>query len=541
MNKKKYYLRFLCLYVFFILLLSLSGCQHNQEDKYYPVSDAKIRDIDTLELTEAPKEAKQEVNEPAPAKMEVILEECRALTLENNLDLKVQLINPAIAEESVNQQRAKFEAVFNANASFSKSDTPTSSTLTGSQGENSNIDLGVQLPLSTGGTVNFDFADSYGKTNNIFSTLNPYYSSNSSISISQPLLRNAGKNVSTYSIKIAETNKQIADSASKLEVIRVIAGVDRAYWRLYAARKELEVRKQQYDLAVALLEQAERFVEAGEKAQIEVIRTQAGAAQRLEAIIISENNVRDRERELKRTINKSNIQMSSQTILIPATEPDPVRYELNRSKMVEIAMDQRMEMLELELRIAQDTLSVENMKNQMLPLVTMDYRYNINGLGGARDDSYDLLLDKRFEDHRLGLQLMVPLGNKAAESQWLQAVYQKRQRLASRDSRASTIEYEVLNAADQVEANWQRILASRQSAILEGRLYETERRQFELGLVTSTDVLQTQANFANAQSAEISALVDYQISLVDLAYATGTIFGSAKIRWEPIDIEVDTN
>jgi outer membrane protein TolC len=96
------------------------------------------------------------------------------------------------------------------------------------------------------------------------------------------------------------------------------------------------------------------------------------------------------------------------------------------------------------------------------------------------------------------------------------------------------IEQEVLDSIDQLEANWQRVLASRQSTILDGRLFSAEQRQFELGLNTSTDVLQAQANFANSQSAEIRALVDYQIALVDLAYATGTLLGAAKIRWEPV-------
>jgi len=134
----------------------------------------------------------------------------------------------------------------------------------------------------------------------------------------------------------------------------------------------------------------------------------------------------------------------------------------------------------------------------------------------------------------MGLQLLVPLGNEAAKSRLLQAFYQRRQRLASRDSRKALIELEVLNAIDQVEANWQRILASRQNAILAGRLYEAEKRQFELQMRTSTDVLEAQTSFADAQSSEILALAEYQIALVDLAYATGTLLGAAKVQWEPI-------
>jgi len=317
-------------------------------------------------------------------------------------------------------------------------------------------------------------------------------------------------------------------------VIRIITLADKVYWRLYAARRELDVRKQQYDLAEALLEQARRFVDAGEKPQVEIIRAEAGVAQQLEAIIVAENNLRNRERELKQTLNKEGLEMQTPTVLIPATEPDLVHYELQKQQLVVTAIDNRMEMLELELQIAEDISNIDYMHNQALPLVTMGYTYNMNGLGATRNDSFDLLFDKRFEDHRIGLNLLVPLGNEAAKSRLLQAFYQRRQRLATRNNREALIELEVLNAIDQLEANWQRILASRQNAILAGRLFEAERRQFELGLRTSTDVLQAQTNFADAQSAEILALTEYQIALVDLAYATGTLLGAAKVQWEPI-------
>jgi outer membrane protein len=522
-------------------LVLLTGCEpFPGDEKFYEIKIApeKLRQIETLELQEAKAEENHRIdaNEVPPKELKLNLEQCRALTLENNLDLKVQLISPAIAAERVDEEQAAFEAAFSTNLRFSKADTPTATYLdeiSGSKVDYVRTGLGVQVPLRTGGTVTFDLADNRIKTD-AQTTFNPYFASDLSVSISQPLLRGAGNRANTHAIRIAEYERQITDARTKLEVIRIISAVDRVYWRLYAARKELEVRKQQYDLAEALLEQARRFVAAGDKAQVEVIRTEAGVAQRLEAIIIAENSLRDRERELKRTLNKAGLEMQTPTILVPATEPDPVRYELEKQRLVATAIDSRMEMLELELQIAEDISTIDYMHNQAMPLVNMDYTYNMNGLGESRNDSFDLLFDKKFEDHRFGVQLLVPLGNEAAKSRLLQAFYQRRQRLATRDNREALIELEVLNAIDQLEANWQRILASRQSVILDGRLFEAEKRQFELGLGTSTDVLEAQTNFANSQSAEILALTEYQIALVDLAYATGTLLGAAKVQWEPI-------
>jgi len=522
-------------------LVLLTGCEpFPGDEKFYEIKIApeKLRQVETLELQEAKTEENHRIdaNEVPPKELKLNLEQCRALTLENNLDLKVQLISPAIAAERVSEQEAAFEAAFFSNMTYAKSDTPVASLIdiSGSKVDYSYMDLGVSMPLRTGGTVTFDLADNRIKTDSIYSIFNPSYGSDFSVSISQPLLRNAGNRANTHAIRIAEYERQIIDAKTKLEVIRIITLADKVYWRLYAARRELDVRKQQYDLAEALLEQARRFVDAGEKPQVEIIRAEAGVAQQLEAIIVAENNLRNRERELKQTLNKEGLEMQTPTVLIPATEPDLVHYELQKQQLVVTAIDNRMEMLELELQIAEDISNIDYMHNQALPLVTMGYTYNMNGLGATRNDSFDLLFDKRFEDHRIGLNLLVPLGNEAAKSRLLQAFYQRRQRLATRNNREALIELEVLNAIDQLEANWQRILASRQNAILAGRLFEAERRQFELGLRTSTDVLQAQTNFADAQSAEILALTEYQIALVDLAYATGTLLGAAKVQWEPI-------
>jgi outer membrane protein len=540
----------LCLMILIACVFTLStGCDlfPGDEDFYdFPVEQEKFQTVETLKLEEAKtaEPVAPEVNEVPPEKLELTLEQCRALALQNNLELKAQLISPAIAAERVSEEVAKFEAAFVSNVSASKTNTPAASffdEIAGSKVDNVRTDLGVQFPLSTGGTVTFDLADNWTKTDATFTQFNPIYSTDLAFSISQPLLRGAGKRANTYSIRVASLERQITDARTKLEVIRVLAALDRVYWRLYAARKELDVREKQYDLAQTQLEQAQRFVKSGQRAPVEVVRAEAGVAQQLEAIIVAENNLRDRERELKRVVNKAGLEMQTPTVLIPLTEPDPIRYELRKDQLIESAVENRAEMLELELQIAQDATTVDYFRNQALPLVTLDYTYNINGLGATRADAYDLLFDNTFADHRAGLQLLVPLGNEAGQSRLRQAFYQRRQRLANRDNRKALIELEVLNAVDQVEANWQRILASRQRSLLDGRLFEAERRQFELGLRTSTDVLEAQTTFADAQSAEILALAEYQIALIDLAYATGTLLGAAKIQWQPIVPEADLN
>jgi len=531
--------------------IALAGCETLLEEDQFrevQVPTETLRQIEPLDLSNLPAHP-AESNEPnfAEPTGEAVafeLERARAIALENNLNLKVQLLAPTIAAQTVSAEEAKFESIFYADATLARSDQPRQefvpigenlflSNIGGSQSDWWNSRYGVQMPLQTGGTITFDMADTRTKTLTPDTPSSPWYTNTFTFSVSQPLLRNAGVRVNRHSIRIARYAQQSVDNATKLEVIRVVAAVDRAYWRLYAARRELEVRKQQYELARAQLERAERFVEAGEAARVEVLRAQAGLAQQLAAIITAENALRNRQREFKRVINKPAMPLDSTTAVIPATEPNPVHYLFDRDRMIARAMENRSELLDLELQLAQGLSTIDFLRNQTLPLVSLRYTYNINAVGPTAGDSYDMLLEKNFENHTLGVTLSVPLGNEAARSQLRRALYQRRQRLATKEAQRQLIQQEVLNALDTVEANWQQILAARQNALLQGRLYQAEIRQFEVGARTSTDVLQAQTAFADAQSAEIQALAQYEIALVDLAYATGTLLGASRVDWEP--------
>lgn len=495
-----------------------------------------VHQIDVMKLKEAPENetAEVEVQEPEKEKVALSLEECRALTLENNLDLKAELINPTIEKEKIRQEEAKFESTFSGSVSYTKSNAVNASIIQGTRTDSVQTDLGVDMPLRTGGTLSFDLTDTFRKTNSGFYTSPVTYQSGLSASITQPLLKNAGRRASTYSIRLAKYNSSLVDLSTKLNAIRIIADVDKAYWNLYAARRMLEVRTQQLEYAKTTFEETKRFVEVGVKAKIEIIRTQKQMADARTLIINAENDVRQKERALKRMINKKGLGMETKTIIIPSSPPDPVRYDIDRKSMVEHALENRMEMLQLEVQLAMDSMTIDYRKNQILPDFSFTYKYGISGLGTNRGDSYDTLFQGDSNDQTFFLNMNIPIGSKRAKSQLVQSTYDRAKRLISKENQKAQIKSDVLNQIDNLEASWQSILASRQNTILSDEQYKAEKRQYELGLVNSTDLLKSQTDLADAQRGEIEAIVNYQVALIDLAHATGTLLGAAKVEWEPI-------
>jgi len=471
----------------------------------------------------------------------VTLEECRAWTLERNPDLRVALIDPVISGEALSEEEAKFESTIFSRLSYSEFTRPTASQLASNELRSLDFEPGVRIPLRTGGTATVSLPMNRTETNNVFSTLDPSYTINPAFSISQPLLRNAGQRANTHSIRIASYNEQISRARTKLEVIRQLANVERAYWRMYGTARALEVRQMQYELAVEQLERARRQVRAGQVAEIEVIRAEAGIAERLEAIIVAEANLRDAQRDLKRIINVPGLEMGSPVLIVAGTDPDPVRYELPGEELAEIAVYERMEMLELELRLAQDSSTIDFTRNQALPLFTVDYTYRLNALGRNPNDALSTMRSGDFDDHVVSLNAEIPVGNERARARVHQAVLSRLQRLSTREARQISIRQEVYSAVDAVESGWQRILAARQASLLNGRALDAEQRQFDVGASTSTDVLDASTRLADSQLAEIRALAEYQIALVDLAFATGTLLGASKVSWEPLDPRSDAD
>jgi len=268
-----------------------------------------------------------------------------------------------------------------------------------------------------------------------------------------------------------------------------------------------------------------------------VIRAESGVADRVSNVVQAERELRNQLRELKRIINQPGLEMNTTILLQPASEPRFLAVRLDADALADRAIRDRMEILEAELRILQQSESVKLARNDLLPLLSLQYRYNVNGLGVTSGDAFDLLTDNRFADHSVGLQVEIPIGNVAAKSRLRRALAQRQQELATRELREQTIRQEVLASVTDLETSWQRILAARQAVVATARVVQLETRQFEQGIRTSTDVLNAQTNLANAQADEIRAIADYQVAQVDIAFSTGTLLGASRVDWKPIGVK----
>jgi len=519
------------------LALGVMGCgtpKVRQQPELKALAE-RLDEIETVKLAEksrsepvsieqATKQLTAAVTEPNQAQpvMKLTLEEVRAAALANNLDLKVQLVSPSLAQQIIDIERAKFESVFRASAGYDRKE------LEEGVWSRRSYEAGTVTPLPTGGTIvtNVPVADSDGVAD-----------AAASVSVIQSLLRGAGTRVNTYSIQVATYQKGAFDAITKLQAINILVGADVAYWRLYQARKQLDISREQYKLAQNQLKYARLKVEAGSAPKNEIVRAEAGLSGRLDAVIGAETAVRDRERDLKRIMNRSDLPLNSPVGILTMTEPEPMGLDLDQESLVAAALENRTELAELEFRLAIGDIEIAQARNDLLPLLTLEYAYAANGQAGDAAGAFEGLFDDPLQDHSVRLSAAIPLGNQAAKAQYRRARLEKIRAELSREQQKQRIRQEVHDAVDGLEQNWRRILAAEQGVVAEYRNYRVEQSQFQLGRRTSTEVLRAATDLAEAQLRRIAAFADYEIAQVLLARATGTLLGRGQVQLQPVSLE----
>ena len=529
---------------FFVLLVSLVavGCPAPtlEEDPKIKALSTGLDGIDTVQpadlsdsppvsVEQAAAEVTEQISEPNDSipVIELTLEQVRAAALANNLDLKIDLLDPSIAQRTVDVEWAKFEATFYGSAMYSVSETETGASSTSNEYE-----AGVEAPLHTGGFISAGLP--FGESDSDYS--DGVADAAVSVSFIQSLLRGSGTRINTHSIRIAGYQKHAVDARTKQAAINLLAEADIAYWSLFMACRELDVRREQYKLAQDQLHHAQRKVASGSSPRIEIVRSEAGLSRRIEAVINAETSVQDRQIDLQRIMNNKDMPLNANIRIVTKTEPNPQGLEINEERLVGIALDNRMETVRLELQLAIDELDIELAQNATLPDLRFNYSFAAQTQAGDTGHALGDFGDKFSDNHSFGLSASIPLGNRAAKAQLERARLQQLQNQAGYDRLRQMIQQDVYDAARALGNSWRRILAAEKSVDAAYRDYKVEQSQFQLGIRTSTDVLDSATGLADAQLSRIRALAEYEIAQINLARATGTLLGRSRIILEPTDI-----
>jgi outer membrane protein TolC len=125
------------------------------------------------------------------------------------------------------------------------------------------------------------------------------------------------------------------------------------------------------------------------------------------------------------------------------------------------------------------------------------------------------LFNSDYPTWAVGVSVSYPIGQSTDQANYARTRIehtQSEQRLKSAEARAIQ---QVRDAAWKIEMNAKRIETARASRALAEQRLDAERKRFEVGMSTSFLVIQAQRDLAQAATNELSAVLAYDLSLVD--------------------------
>jgi outer membrane protein TolC len=199
------------------------------------------------------------------------------------------------------------------------------------------------------------------------------------------------------------------------------------------------------------------------------------------------------------------------------------------------ALTDRTDLRQLRKGIDTATAAQKLAGNQRLPDIRANATYQASGLGGTEvlrtggfpgtivgpgaitpfGSVLDQLFKSNFPTWAVGVSVSYPIGGSVDEANYARSrleVAQAEQRVKGAEGRAIQ---QVRDAAWKVEMNAKRLDTTRAARALAEQRMIAEQKRFEVGMSTSFLVIQAQRDLAQAKTNELSAILSYDLSLVD--------------------------
>jgi outer membrane protein TolC len=479
------------------------------------------------------------------------------LTLENNLDISVNRLNPLVSEYAIRTNYRPFEPTLAIDANFTSDASRSRTQLTGVDSVSQfvdNFNVSYFQTLQTGTDVAVEFAMNRTSSNDAFSTFNPAWFSRMRYSFTQHLLNGFGRSVNTRGIRVAQNNKTISEVQFERMVVDLVAQAEKSYWDLVFAAADIKIKQDSLALAEKTLSDNQRQVEVGTLARIDLVQSRSQVATRREDLIVSSFTQAQIQDQIKKVLSREPDPGLVLARISPTQDANaPTAADLLPvADAIRVALENRPELRQAILQLRNSEIEIQYAKNQLLPVLDINANYTHSGVGGTETlrsgfgpdapiisvirggagDSFGDLLKMNSRGYSFGFALRVPLGNRAQQAEYARVSVQKKTNEENIKALEQQIALEVRNAITSVEMNKARIEAASASRELAKEQYDAEQRRFELGASTVRFVLEEQRNLEQMQTNENAALVNYRKALVDYDKALGVTLKKNNITIE---------
>lgn len=556
-------------------LLALCSVGYGQDPTPSPITSP------ALSVPTVATDFKANANSPLPSLIRVgvdsteqqplTLREAIALALQHNKDIEIARDTVKMAEFDLVTAHGAYDPRLSAQTYFERIKTPATSVLSGATQLISEDITGTArlegLTPQQGGSYRVDFSSIRLDTNSVFNVLNPSYPTALTFSYTQPLVRGRKFDLPRRQIEVAKKNLSLTDAQFRQRAIEVITSVQRSYWDLVFALRNLQIQRDSLADARKQLEHNRRMVNEGALAPIDVVAAETQVANFEQTEFAALEDVNRTENNLKNLVAEDRHSKLWTVSVIPTDQVDLSVPQVSLPDAMTAALQNRPELKQSDIAREINLLDQKLYRDQSKPEINLVGSYGIVGnagtlvtttnpltasndlvrarvnelsvisglqplpappavsiqpdLIGGYGQSLGNLGSNQFNNFRVGVAVSIPLKNRTAEGQLGHALVEGQRIGTQRQQLEQLIQVEVRNALQSLATAEAKLRSAAVARSTAEQQYASEQRKLDAGQSTVFLVLERQTALTTARGNELRAQTDVNKAIAELQRVTG--------------------
>jgi outer membrane protein TolC len=484
--------------------------------------------------------------------------------------------DPAILETQIATALSTFDTAFTTSILWGNNTQPFNNGVQGgslsftgtrfpivSVNDSATYQIGLSKQTAYGGTLGIVHNVAWSYQNSSFLVWPSAYTTNLQLTLTQPLLGSAplpgqaaprpvGLEANRAPIVIARLQADAAVWRFKAEIMAHCRSVEQQYWNLAQAHVQYWSSERAVSLAEEILtrEKAELLVGKGTVADV------AEASQRLEQfnldLVTRTSDLITTERQLRNILG---LPPADNRRIVPVTPPTEARLEPDWDVSLAQMLNFQPDIVQQQLLVRVAELQLLIARNQLLPQLNANFLYQLNGLGQQLDSAEAVMtgatlkalnpvianmqraaglqqqpgMYSNFVTWQAGFTFQMPLGMRGPLANTRSAQFGLLRQRAYLQQVVHQTTHSLARFFLEIDANYKQFkTASRLRAAAAERLH-AQRAFYEEGRITIDRFLDAVSQYATAVATEAQYKTTYNISIVALEEAKGTLLAYDNI------------
>ena len=340
-----------------------------------------------------------------------------------------------------------------------------------------------------------------------------FYNADTTLTLSQPLLRGFGRSVSRRALTSAELRREEADRQQLMAEQQVAVDVASAYYRVVSQQTFVDVARQSLVRSRRLRDASEAKLDAGLVSQLDVLRSQQLVSQAEMQFFDAQAAVEDARDQLTFLMGRSLSTAFQVSADIPRVNAEPIDVP----SATAMALANRLDLKSRRAAADDAENQIRFSRNQLLPQVDVNFALTRRETAPSFRDSFGL------EGYKFAtfFTIAMPVDRTAQQVEYQSALIDRDRRRRE----AETLERQIADSVKQIVRERDRLLravvAAETSVEISKREVEVAQLRYETGLSNNLDVVTAEGNLLQAEGRRIQALADSAVAALRLRAVLG--------------------